>query len=125
MTAAQAATIYEYLFDHDVEEFHHGDCIGADATAHEIADNAHIPIVIHPPTDASKRAFCKGALVVLRAYPYLVRNHNIVESVDVMLATPFEDKEVLRSGTWATVRYARKRGIPCWLILPGGARELA
>lgn len=39
-----------------------------------------------------------------------------------MLAAPATDQEILRSGTWAAVRYARKVGVPVHLALP--RREL-
>jgi predicted Rossmann fold nucleotide-binding protein DprA/Smf involved in DNA uptake len=48
----------------------------------------------------------------------LVRNKVIVNISDVILATPFEDKEVMRSGTWSTIRYARKVGKTPIIILP-------
>jgi predicted Rossmann fold nucleotide-binding protein DprA/Smf involved in DNA uptake len=37
-----------------------------------------------------------------------------------MIATPHSYVEIGRSGTWATVRYARKAGKPIYLILPDG-----
>jgi hypothetical protein len=57
-------------------------------------------------SDDSKRAFCQGD-VVLTPRPYLVRNRHIVDASSVLIATPKGDEE-LRSGTWSTVRYARK-----------------
>jgi predicted Rossmann fold nucleotide-binding protein DprA/Smf involved in DNA uptake len=40
----------------------------------------------------------------------LERNHLIVAACDVLNAAPLQDEEILRSGTWATIRYARKAG---------------
>ncbi len=100
-------------------KLHHGDCIGADAQAHDTATNLEMPIVIHPPLEDRKRAF-KWSDVVRPARAYLDRNHDIVDETDVLLATPKESLEVLRSGTWATVRYAYKQGKLVLLILPDG-----
>jgi hypothetical protein len=38
----------------------------------------------------------------------LERNLTIVQHSDIVIVTPKEDDEVQRSGTWATVRRARK-----------------
>lgn len=42
---------------------------------------------------------------------YMKRNDRLVDHADVLLAFPRNRNEYLRSGTWATVRRARKRGI--------------
>ena len=100
---------------------HHGDCVGADAQAHELAQKWMIPVIIHPPENSSKRAFCGGSLASLPPQPYLVRNHFIVDACDVLVATPGEATEQLRSGTWATIRYARKRHKTVVIIYPDGS----
>jgi hypothetical protein len=108
----------------DLREFHHGDCVGSDAQAHGIAFQLGVPtIVIHPPIDPKARAYCHLGeqrplvqVVVQVEKPYLDRNHDIVDSVDLLIATPYTDQEQLRSGTWATVRYARKVGVPVVVI---------
>lgn len=103
--------------------FHHGDCVGADAQAHDLAVIHGYAIVIHPPTNSSKRAFkhrdSRMPVAVEPKKDYLARNHDIVDDSDFMIATPGEEKEQLRSGTWATIRYARKRG-PVTIIGPNG-----
>ncbi len=108
-------------FDHgDDLEFHHGDCIGADAQAHDIVDTLGHHIVIHPPSDGSKRARCAGDdVTVLDPLPYLIRNKNIVDATTMLVATP-GGIETLRSGTWSTVRYARKLGRRIHIIMPDG-----
>jgi hypothetical protein len=50
----------------------------------------------------------------------LFRNKEIAERCDHLLACPAEDIEQLRSGTWATVRYARKAKKPITFIFPDG-----
>ena len=115
MTDAQAARLNTLLVLYDCTEFHHGDCIGADAQAHDIAQSLPASIVIHPPTDSSKRAFKDGGMLLPRL-PYLERNHAIVDTTELLIATPHQSTEVLRSGTWATIRYARRIGSRCIVI---------
>ena len=47
----------------------------------------------------------------LKPQDYLVRNMNIVNQSDVLIAAPKEEVEVLRSGTWSTIRKARNKGL--------------
>jgi hypothetical protein len=90
-------------------EFHHGDCIHADAEAHEIV-RVELPdcaIHIHPPINPGKRAFLIGDKV----YPkkeYRIRNIDIIQQSDELAATPKAMLEERRSGTWMTIRLARK-----------------
>jgi hypothetical protein len=104
-----------------VQEFHHGDAIGADAQADRACRELAIPVVIHPPAITTKRAFCqRPGDLVHPPQPYLERNHAIVDSCELLIACPGEAFEVLRSGTWATIRYARKIGRRRLLIFPDG-----
>jgi len=107
MTEGQSKSIENWLRHHNPSEVHHGDCIGADSQFHQIAKNQGIEICIHPPDDPRKRAFSIGGQMRPER-PYLLRNHHIVESCDVLIATPKENEEIIRSGTWATIRHARK-----------------
>lgn len=100
--------------------FHHGDCIGADATADALARALDLRIHIHPPLIRTKQANCwrKGD-TRSRPKPYLNRNHDIVQASKLLIATP-SGPEKLRSGTWATIRRARYKGIPITIIWPDG-----
>jgi hypothetical protein len=118
MSPAQADFLRFRMARGDVTEFHHGDCVGADAEADQIARDYGARIVIHPPEDWKARAGCyREGDIMLPEQPYLIRNHDIVDDTDEMIAAPRSDIERLRSGTWATVRYARKVGRPL-LVLP-------
>lgn len=117
MTSKQARVVARMLHGFKPEEFHHGDCVGADADAHSIASQIGLKIVIHPPEYESKRAFCDGD-EVRKKKPYLERNHDIVDETDILIATPKSTKEELRSGTWATVRHARKCGKKVIIVGP-------
>ena len=100
-------------------EFHFGDCIGADEESAEMAEKLNYILVSHPPTNDLKRAFCNYD-IQLAPKPYLQRNHDIVDEVNIMIATPKEDKEQLRSGTWATIRYTKKMNKGLTIIMPDG-----
>lgn len=102
-------------------EFHHGDCIGADAEAHDIAEK-YLKCIIHPPINNDKRAF-KKANIILEPKEYLDRNKDIVKACERLIATPEEYQEQLRSGTWSTVRYARKMKKLIAIIFPNGVRK--
>lgn len=117
MSGAQKEALFQVFDKYYGSEFHHGDCWGADAEAHDIAIHYNMRIHIHPPSDEKARAF--KTLKVVRTSmpkPYLQRNHDIVDSCDILIAAPHTDKEILRSGTWATVRYARRKNVPVILL---------
>ena len=118
MTAEQK-TVLRSLLQAAGGEFHHGDCIGADAEAHDIAQANGLEPVIHPPTDPKQRAR-KEAKRILAPLPYLRRNKEIVRETELLIATPGEFEEQHRSGTWSTVRHARRLGRRVLVILPDG-----
>lgn len=89
---------------------HHGDCKGADEEAHAIAVDLGWDIIIHPPIKRIKRAYCGDGAIILPPMDYLDRNHEIVRNSNFIFAAPKSDTEERRSGTWYTVRYARKMG---------------
>lgn len=99
-------------------DFHHGDCVGADATAHEHARAGGLFIVVHPPSDPKLRAWCIGN----KSRPpaaYHVRNRNIVDQTDWLLAMPRSREE--RGGTWMTINFARERERPVLIVYPDGS----
>lgn len=126
----QKRKFQRYLLHFKFIEFHHGDCIGVDEETHDVVRqrDPNIPIIIHPPLNSHYRAYCGhlgGNLVdhktiILPEAEYIQRNHNIVDACDILIAIPKEQHEVVRSGTWATVRYAIKQEKPVRLILPPG-----
>jgi len=131
MTEKQKETIKKMIsasYDDPSEQCigHHGDCIGADKDFHDIMMSFNTSVVIHPPINSSKRAFCKGNKVtVLSPKDYLVRNHDIVDSTEYLIACPKGFEEELRSGTWATIRYMRKEQdhTHCIIVFPDGTRS--
>ena len=118
----------QYLIQGNVQCFRHGDCVGADADAHEIAVHCSIPkIIIHPPMNPKFRAFCHrdykdiskdSSIILLPEDDYLARNKQIVLGSDLLIAAPTALSEELRSGTWHTIRYARKLGVPVIILDP-------
>lgn len=100
--------------------FHHGDCIGSDAQAHALARRKGFQVHRHPPDKAIKRAFCDYDIDSPEK-PYLERNRDIVFAADLMIAAPGEFTEQLRSGTWTTIRYARKAAVPLIIVYPDGS----
>ena len=108
-----------FNYDDVVSTLHHGSCIGADIEAHVAARELGWKVVTHPPTD-EKHLHVVAADERRTPRPYLDRNHDIVDESDCLIAAPAEFDEVVRSGTWATVRYARKQGKTVLLVLPEG-----
>lgn len=123
MTDEQKKAFKRLIAEIEPTIFRHGDCIGADEQAHRrVRKYTSAQIIVHPPDNATKRAFCE-ADKVLAVKPYLNRNHDIVDGSDLLIATPGERKEQLRSGTWATIRYARSKRKPICIIWPDGSTE--
>lgn len=111
---------------HHVNEFHFGCCIGADAEAFEIITNLFplITTIAHPPEDKSKMS--ETSLMFAdekrKPLPYLDRNKSIVLETDVLVAAP-KGPEKLCSGTWSTIRFARKNGRRALIVWPDGLVE--
>lgn len=122
LTLRQSRTLKEWLFRLHPREAHHGDCVGADFEFNRICYqlNPRPRLVSHPPDDSRYRAFCQ-ADETRRAVDYLERDDDIARECEFLIATPFEKEERLRSGTWATVRYARSYEKPVLLIFPNGS----
>lgn len=119
MAPRQLKAVRQLLWKIDV--LHLGDCIHADAQAHDEAVALGIKTIAHPPTEGRKRA-CLEYDEVRQPKPYLDRNRDIAfESVDGLIAAPSGWVEEQRSGTWATVRYARKLRRHIWIVRPDGS----
>jgi hypothetical protein len=105
----------------------HGDCVGADADAHEIARAAGLTVEIFPCDLHTQRARCDVITGPTTIHPIakpLARNNAMVARADLTIAFPRSKKEQLRgSGTWQTVRrcrLARKRFL---VVYPDGDVE--
>lgn len=112
MSQQQKEQFVVKLFELNPTEFHHGDCIGADADAHDIVREffPNVKIIIHPPDKTRTQAFRKSDESRVPA-PYIMRDKDIVRESEYMIGAPL-GPEILRSGTWTTIRYARKTGKP-------------
>lgn len=124
MTDAQKGASGIWRYGRRFTEFHHGCCVGADALAVLIVTEEaydHPKIVGHPcdwPAMQDKEA-CARSAIMLPARKPLDRNRDIVDAVDLLLACP-KGPEELRSGTWATIRFARRQGKPVVIFWPDG-----
>ena len=98
-------------------EFHEGDCIGSDKEAAILAKAEGFWIVSHPPLNKTKRALFP-ADEDREEKEYLHRNHDMINEGQILIAAPRTREEELRSGTWATIRYAKKRDVPCIILDP-------
>lgn len=121
MTGLQRLAVKRLLAELCPSEAHHGDCLGADAEFHLLAYSltGDPRVVGHPPANNQMRAYC-GFDYCHVPKPYLDRNHDIVDETDVLIAAPWGYVENERSGTWATVRYARRQGRKIYLVLSDG-----
>ena len=120
MTSSQIYRV-DFLLEADIitQVAHHGDCIGADSDFHQLARLHGLEIIGHPPLVEKLRAFCDFD-ECREPKPYLDRDHDIVDESDWLIFTPGTLTEILRSGTWATVRYAKKRAKDGFIIWSDG-----
>ena len=126
MTEVQLKEFKKLVDSKQFEEFHHGVCVGSDKQAHDYIDSIkkerNIKVVGHPGQDKKHRADCECD-IMMKPLPYLDRNKNIISHADILIATP-DTKERVRSGTWATVRYGRKKGMRIYVIHKNGRVEI-
>ncbi len=120
MTEAQKLTFENLLISLTPTEFHHGDCVGADSDAHDIATKYCPTIVIHPPVDSTHRAN-RQAQVILSEKTHFARNRDIVKGCNLLIATPLTAEHQERGGTWYTIDYAEKISKSTIIINPDGS----
>lgn len=128
MTTEQRRTLNK--FHSKARVFHHGACDGADTQAVQMfysrggwwihAWPSHNPNAF---AMAQSQTFHRPGTAEDGGWDPLVRNKLIVDASDILIATPGQHKELLRSGTWATVRYARGVRKPVYIIWPDGRTE--
>lgn len=113
-------------------EVHHGMCIGADEEFHKIivdyeaGSGVIVNIEGHPPTNKqytmkyNEDEFFK----IHFPRPYLDRNKDIVKQSQLLIVGP-EGPEVVRSGTWSTVRYLKSHNWvqDHYIVWPSGIIE--
>jgi hypothetical protein len=101
---------------------HHGDCSGADNTANTLATVLRWKRESHPATGLPEKYSAQCDVDIRHdPKPPLDRNQDIVAAAEELIALPLKSEtEATRSGTWATVRRARKKRIVITLIYPDG-----
>lgn len=93
---------------------HHGDCKGFDIEAAEIGRYLGMWIVGHPPLNDRFRAhFASDEEREPKGYHE--RDRDLVDESAELVAAPRDDSG--RGGTWYTVGYADRRGVPV-LVTP-------
>jgi hypothetical protein len=110
MSNAQKRTleILLYAMSDDGEAdnvLHHGGEAHSDTEAAEIATGRFTHTRRHHPASKASKDL-------------LGRNRDIVDASAILIAAPDSLLERIRSGTWYTVRYARRAGVPVILLDP-------
>ena len=121
VNALEEAYIAKVVHDLEADEFNSGGAFGVDSKAALYAWAFH--------REAKHRLIVpKGCwhneklVEILSKHPsitveyveggYMRRNDRLVEACTRLVALPRTSREELRSGTWATIRRARKAGVP-------------
>lgn len=120
INAAQISQLSFMLFTlkrDGVNELHQGGADGGDKRARMLAREWGYQVHWHPCPGVSLSDVLADEPMAIdeiwhEVFPPLTRNRNIVKVVEVLIAGPYTDCEEQRSGTWATVRYARAAAIP-------------
>lgn len=120
MTKSQAEVFRTLLSSLKPTEFHHGDCIGADDEAANIAASLPVAIVAHPPNKEVLRANNAFSSYTFPANGYLARNRDIVDTTDLLIGVPKEQYRQLTGGTWYTIDYAKSKEKTVFIIWPNG-----
>jgi hypothetical protein len=106
-------------------QFHHGDCVGADAEAALLAKCIGYRVVAHPGCDnygsSPKRAYFNGNDETRLAAQYATRNQNIIDGCEVLILAPKTTVEQRGSSTWSVYRFGQRTGRIIHLVEPSNA----
>lgn len=127
MSSRQRKTTNRLIYGWNPSLMHNGACEGADRQFFDMATAIATYIELWPSSPEQDRwarmqetAFPELVSIVYALQPPLVRNRAMVRKGKALIATPATLGEALRSGTWATIRYARKLNRPIVIIEPAG-----
>lgn len=112
---------FKHIIDRlNIDVFHHGMCKGVDKICSDIVrlQSPDTYIIAHPPLIDTYIAENVIYDKLEDKYEYLERNKHIVDNCNLLIALPNTDKEQLRSGTFSTIRYAKKKGMKVIIIYP-------
>lgn len=125
MTPAQRQTLEKliegYGLGHSI--FHHGCAAGSDFQAAMIAREWGLWVVGHPGKNAYDEVVSNLTSAdneTCDPESYIDRNRIMVRKGDLVIAAPRQTFEERRSGTWATIRYARTLERHIYIIWPDG-----
>jgi len=131
LSPEQKSQVFNLLSSHisknESIEVHHGDCVGADKEfndiclqLHQTYPNANIRIIVHPSINVAFSTHSTQAnseiTTIQIPLPSLMRDKLIVNQTDKIIGCPRSSKEIIRSSTWATIRYARKHNRPIFVF---------
>jgi len=120
MSALQLRFLEAILRSGLIDKLMHGMCKGGDEQADAIAKRFGIYRIGYPADDSVSEHWrmdldCDE---IMDPAPPLARNRVMAARCGFLIAAPKQQKEIMRgSGTWATIRYARKQDKPI-LLLP-------
>jgi predicted Rossmann fold nucleotide-binding protein DprA/Smf involved in DNA uptake len=127
MTRPQRAALTAFFINRVVEKdsiVFHGGCVGVDQYVHSLCLKHGVLVEVFPSVKHDHWFVPAGSYSWGRVHEAMLpleRNHVIAEVPARLVAVPETETMVLRSGTWATVRYALKANRPVILILPNGS----
>ena len=121
LTPLQMKSVIRLFTELKITKLIHGCAVGGDQQIHYLTN---VPKEMHPSKESQQR----WAERVLRSidelfpiHPPIPRNHIMVNNGDCVIAAPKGKIEQLRgSGTWATIRYAKKIGKKLYICWPDG-----
>lgn len=121
LSKEQKEWVEDFSDKNQINVLHHGDCIGSDDEVATALSFGGTYIIAHPGSGvAAMRVNCVVNDLVLPAKLYVTRNQDIVRASELLLGFPKAEDEIIRSGTWATTRYARTLHIPIYVVTPSG-----
>jgi hypothetical protein len=126
ITEEQREWLHFTLDNLQVDEAHHGACVGADLEFHSACVRRHFVIKVHPPIKTKFLAVeCltkRPGVTVLPAKEYFPRNRDIAGVCDGLIALPKHLTRPLSEmhwgGTWYTVDYAQRLFKPVIICYP-------
>jgi hypothetical protein len=127
MTAVQHDWCKRWTRDVHPLVWRHGGAYGSDTQLHAIWKDTKYPskVFVYPADDKRRRQVLhQKDVFVEQVMDPLVRNEIIVDKSTLLLATPHTQHEIIRSGTWHTIRCAIRAGKPVIIVWPNGKQTL-